>query len=287
MTKSGWHGGNCFCTGTCGAKRAGFTILELFVVVAVIGILMALALAAVQRAREAARLAGCRNNLRQIGQALHNFEAARGSLPAGCDFQDYRLHSWCTQILPYIDEAPLEGQYNWNAAWNDPASNLQVTSTDLPLFLCPSAITERSGESDYGGNYGSSQTGLPPGLLRGQGWEAGALIGINVGRPGERKTPARFGEFADGLSNTFLVLESSDRQLDSGSWGVGTNCLAIEFPINDRTTGRDGETILSRHAGGGLALFSDGHVNFLSNSTDLYVLGCLSTRAGHEIVVEP
>jgi len=189
--------------------------------------------------------------------------------------------------LPYIDEAPLYDQYNFNAAWNDPASNLQVTSMNVPLFVCPSAITERSGECDYGGNYGSSLTGLPPSLLLGQGWAAGALIGINVGGPRECKTPVRFFEFADGLSKTFLVLECSDRDIDSGSWGIGTNCLAIEFPINDRTTGRNGETILSQHVGGGLTLFGDGHVNFLSNSTDLYVLGALSTRAGHEVVVEP
>src|ERR1700694_5853130 len=100
MTISGCHSGNWLRTEICAANRRGFTILELFVVVAVIGVLMALVLAAVQQAGEAAALSGCRNTLRQSGQALHTFEAAHGSLPAGCDFQDYRLHSWCTQILP-------------------------------------------------------------------------------------------------------------------------------------------------------------------------------------------
>jgi prepilin-type N-terminal cleavage/methylation domain-containing protein len=269
------------------ANRAGFTILELLVVIAVIGILLSLALPAVQQARASARLALCRNNLKQIGLALHNFESSHGSLPAGCDFQDFDLHSWCTRILPYIDQAPLYNRYNWDVSCIDLASNAMAISTALPLFVCPAAITDRDGKSDYGGNYGSSLTGLVPGLLTGQAWEAGALIGINVGLPGERKQPTRFGDFIDGLSATFLVLECADRPINSGSWGIGTNCLAIEFPVNDRTTGRDGETILSQHSQGGLALYADGHVSFLSNSTDLLVLGKLSTRARGEVVELP
>lgn len=262
--------------------RAGFTILELFVVVAVIGILVALLLPAVQQVREAARRSQCQSNLHQIGVALHNFEASETSLPAGCDFQNYWLHSWNMRILPYLDQAPLYNQYNWTKVWDDPWTNENVTCNNLPVFVCPSAITNLTGETDYGGNYGSGKTGLRRGLLMGQAWESGALVGINIGVRGERKRPVRFGEFADGLSTTFLVLESTDRQAGNGSWGIGTNCLAIEYPINDRTAGHDGETILSRHVLGGFALFSDGHVAFLSNSTDLYVLGSLSTRAGGE-----
>jgi prepilin-type N-terminal cleavage/methylation domain-containing protein/prepilin-type processing-associated H-X9-DG protein len=271
-------------SGSWSANRAGFTILELLVVIGVIGILLSLALPAVQQARAAARLAQCRNNLKQIGTALHNFESSHGSLPAGCDFEEFRLHSWCTRILPYIDQAPLYHDYDWEV---DFAANFGVISTNLPLFVCPSAIVHRDGKTDYGGNYGSSLTGLVPGLLIGQAWEAGALIGINVGMPGERRRPTRFGEFTDGLSSTFLVLESADRQITSGSWGLGTNCLAIEYPINDQSSGQDGATILSRHAQGGLALFCDGHVAFLSDSTDLTVLGELSTRARGEVVELP
>ncbi len=284
MTKSGSYCIPRRRSGLRSGRRAGFTILELLVVIGAIGILLALALPAVQQARAAARLAQCRNNLKQIGAALHNFESSHGSLPAGCDFEEFRLHSWCTRILPYIDQAPLYNEYNWEV---DFATNFDVISTNLPLFVCPSAIVHRDGKTDYGGNYGSSLTGLVPGLLIGQAWEAGALVGINVGMPGERRKPTRLGEFTDGLSSTFLVLESADRQITSGSWGVGTNCLAIEFPINDRSSGRDGETILSQHAQGGLALFCDGHVAFLSDSTNLTVLGELSTRARGEAVELP
>jgi len=283
MTNSCSYPNHLCRSGIRSAQRAGFTMLELLVVIGVIGILMALALPAVQQARAAARLAQCRNNLKQIGAALHNFESSHGSLPAGCDFEEFRLHSWCTRILPYIDQAPLYSEYNWEA---DFSGNFDVISTNLPLFVCPSAITHRDGKSDYGGNYGSSLTGLVPGLLVGQAWEAGALIGINVGMAGERRKPTRFGEFTDGLSTTFLVLESADRQITNGSWGIGTNCLAIEFPINDRSSGRE-ETILSQHAQGGLALYCDGHVSFLSDSTDLTVLGELSTRARGEVVELP
>lgn len=262
---------------------SGFTLVELLVVIAIIGLLIALTLPAVQQVRASARLASCRSNLRQIGHALHNFEASEGHFPAGCDFGELRMHSWCTQILPYIDQADLYHQYDWNQAWSDPVSNRGVVMKNIPLFRCPSAVDEREGEIDYGGNYGSSQTGLQPGLLVGQGWEAGALVGIKVRPTRSRTQGTRMGEFQDGLSSTFLVLECCDRPINTGSWGIGTNCLAIEYPINGRDQGNSGETIVSRHHQGGLVLFGDGHVDFMSDSTDLTLLGKLSTRFGGEV----
>ncbi len=264
-------------------NRTGFTVVELLVVISIASVLIALLLPAVQQVRAAARLASCRSHLRQIGQGLHNFEASQGRLPAGCDYQEFRLHSWCTQILPYIDQSALYNRYDWKAPWLDPVGNQAVVSTNIALFRCPAAIEEYDGDIDYGGNYGSSQTGLTPGLLVGEAWEAGALVGINVTANRSRTKGTRMGDFHDGLSSTFLVLECSDRPLNTGSWGVGTNCLAIEYPINGREKGQTGETIISHHGPGGLALFGDGHVDFMSNSTDLTLLGQLSTRYGGEI----
>ncbi|MFM8704132.1 MAG: type II secretion system protein, partial [Planctomycetia bacterium] len=82
--------------------RKAFTIVELLTVVAIIGVLIGLLLPAVQKARESARLASCKNNLKQIGGALHGHLSARGTFPAGgrnCD-----RGSWWYEILPFIEE---------------------------------------------------------------------------------------------------------------------------------------------------------------------------------------
>ncbi len=92
-------------------RGRGFTLIELLVVIAIIAILIALLLPAVQQAREAARRTQCRNNLKQMGLAMHNYESSAGRLPAGnyggngtCN--DDGL-SWSYMILPFIDQAPL------------------------------------------------------------------------------------------------------------------------------------------------------------------------------------
>ena len=274
------------CVGGCDTPnfRSGFTIVELLVVISIIGVLIALTLPAVQHSREAARRTQCRSQMRQFGQALHNFESQQGTFPAGNEFDSSRLHSWCTRILPNLDQTDLYYRYDYTQAWNAPPGNAAVTAYNLPIFLCPSGIERRIGGGDYGGNFGSSLTGLPPGNGVGQAWESGALLVIKIGGPTERKEPTRIGEFTDGLSSTFLVLECVDRTVISGFWGAGTNCLGIEYPVNGRDDDQSGETIISNHPQGGHALFADGHVAFMSDSTDLIVLGRLSTRAGDEVV---
>ncbi|NUQ62818.1 MAG: DUF1559 domain-containing protein, partial [Pirellulales bacterium] len=87
--------------------RRGFTLVELLVVIAIIGILIALLLPAVQAAREAARRSSCKNNLRQIGLALHNYQSARRTFPPGVlgtsgTSGNQLLHTWPTLILGYL-----------------------------------------------------------------------------------------------------------------------------------------------------------------------------------------
>ena len=120
----------------------GFTLIELLVVIAIIAVLIALLLPAVQQAREAARRTQCKNNLKQLGLALMNYESSYGCFPmekitSTPLFPKYN-QCWTAMTLPFMDQAPLYNQFNFNLSWDDP-SQWNLTTTSLPVFACPSA----------------------------------------------------------------------------------------------------------------------------------------------------
>src|SRR6187200_2395721 len=118
-------------------KRFGFTLIELLVVIAIIAILIALLLPAVQQAREAARRTQCKNNLKQIGLALHNYHDTYMLFPAAHldDLQGKPKLSWRVSILPYMDEAPRFNRYNFSDTW-DGASNAALLAPAPRTYLC-------------------------------------------------------------------------------------------------------------------------------------------------------
>lgn len=134
------------------SRSSGFTLIELLVVIAIIAILIALLLPAVQQAREAARRTQCKNNLKQIGLALHNYESTYRVFPIG--FLDVLSTNtaakdggwaWDAYVLPYIDQAPLYNSFNFNyhpfGSGADPAgNNFRGVATPLAAFKCPSDI---------------------------------------------------------------------------------------------------------------------------------------------------
>src|ERR1017187_5208163 len=135
-------------------SRPGFTLIELLMVVAIIGILIALLLPAAQSAREAARRAQCTNNLKQIGLAMHDYHDQQGTFPPGV--KGCCWGTWLLFVLPYIEQASL---YNsWNFAGNDRydqtiqegmfgysgAANTTVTSLRVGTFYCPSDLNNAS-----------------------------------------------------------------------------------------------------------------------------------------------
>ncbi len=130
-------------------KRVGFTLIELLVVIAIIAILIALLLPAVQQAREAARRSQCRNNLKQIALALHNYHETFNVFPpavvnlaiAPSTIQDDQGHwNWTAFLLPYVEQTTIYNALNVNGARpsDNIGTNTRFLQTPLPAFRCPS-----------------------------------------------------------------------------------------------------------------------------------------------------
>jgi prepilin-type N-terminal cleavage/methylation domain-containing protein/prepilin-type processing-associated H-X9-DG protein len=126
-----------------GKHRRGFTLIELLVVIAIIAILIALLLPAVQAAREGARRTQCRNNLKQIGIALHNYHDVHLMYPIGRErsLVDHagRCYSAYAQLLPFLEQDNAYHKVNFRLDPEDPA-NVLIMEDPIPLFLCPTDL---------------------------------------------------------------------------------------------------------------------------------------------------
>jgi prepilin-type N-terminal cleavage/methylation domain-containing protein len=117
------------------AARRGFTLIELLVVIAIIAVLIALLLPAVQQAREAARRTQCKNNLKQMGLAMHNYLDTHGKLPLclNASNKPISVHAY---LLPYLEQTTTYNLIDFNVSWNDP-KNDAARAVKVPGFLCP------------------------------------------------------------------------------------------------------------------------------------------------------
>jgi prepilin-type N-terminal cleavage/methylation domain-containing protein len=153
---------------SCTARgRRGFTLIELLVVIAIIAVLIALLLPAVQQAREAARRTQCKNSLKQLGLAMHNYHDVFDAFPPGWVSQSYQVSatpeltiwSWGAFVLPYIDQAPLYNTVQPGLVSIDRnlalgGANAQALTTPLSVFRCASDTGPAL--NDFDGAYGAN-----------------------------------------------------------------------------------------------------------------------------------
>lgn len=197
--------------------RRAFTLIELLVVIAIIAILIALLLPAVQQAREAARRTQCKNNLKQIGVALHNYHDVHSIFPqgkvldrnirySGCPtWVNGSGYSWRVMILPMMEQSalysnnvtPESGLYTCGTLAAGANQRLALLRTAMPAYLCPSDPTPFLG-AERPTNY----PGISGSIKNSHGWnDPPAARGI-LGFPG-----ATMRDIADGTSNTAMVGE--------------------------------------------------------------------------------
>ena len=152
-------------------KRKAFTLIELLVVIAIIAILIALLLPAVQQAREAARRTQCKNNLKQLGLALHNYHDVFNVFPYANSNGARTNTTGLVSLLPYFEQAALYSSLDPSlpmGKWNNnsgsvtpapPAKNLVAATTKLAALLCPSDDGKQF-QNDDANNYGCASGGI-------------------------------------------------------------------------------------------------------------------------------
>ncbi len=298
-------------------RSRGFTLIELLVVIAIIGVLVALLLPAVQQAREAARRTQCKNNLKQLALALHNYLERSNCFPAGyfsaLDAAGADTGSgwgWGAMLLGDLDQAPLLNTIDFRLDIKDPA-NAKARATSLSVFRCPSeTFRQRFAVQD--------PTGAPlvPQILvahanyvgvNGNGGVSDAISSLTSTNDGAflRNLSLRAADISDGLSNTFLVGERCS-SMSLTSWvgavtGGGVDSVrdpgSVEasaalvlghcgphMPNNPGVT--DADALSSFHPQGVHFVFCDGSVHFISANISQQVYDALATRAKGDIVGE-
>ncbi|HEY2837644.1 MAG TPA: DUF1559 domain-containing protein [Pirellulales bacterium] len=215
------------------SRPRGFTLVELLVVVAIIGILIGLLLPAVQMARESSRRTSCANNLKQLGLALHGFAETHGCFPPGRGGPPPLVFSPQAFLLPYIEQSGLQSNLKFDSAPTDlviagvsysGATNRAAAAQSLPVLCCPSDPADgRVPGLDYGGtNYvASASSGANQGSLT----DADGVFYLTSG--------VTFAKLVDGSSHTAAF---SERQLGNGDTITDTPndgaLFILELPNN-------------------------------------------------------
>ena len=286
-------------------SRRGFTLVELLVVIAIIGILIALLLPAVQATREAARKSTCKNNLRQLGVAMHNFETAFGHLPTGYQYLEgpqgnMRGYSWGAWLLPFMELTNLRDQLDFDKPVFDQV-NAAVRAQHIQTLLCPTDDISPTGFVQMGdemyamacyvANFGTPDLDDDQDQTRGLSNPLGPFE--RRWGPFFRNSATKLSHITDGTSHTLMIGERQNGPFRiAGTHGnhfeYETTWIAAVRDIADPSddhghmvlfhTGHtpnhplsDDRDVSAPHSGVAQFLMCDGSVHAVGESIDLVV----------------
>ena len=300
----------------------GFTLIELLVVIAIIAILIALLLPAVQQAREAARRVQCRNHLKQIGLAIHNYEATFSIVPGYAGEPNPELvkfnngavptvggaqGSWIAKILPFMEQTKLGedmSQLQADGTFDGSLFTQYVMTIPVKQLSCPSRRdpTPIPVLAKYQPTYGPRGTRSDYAICGGAATSRGRFIDVTGSGIWQMGRSSKFRDVKDGLSNTYFVGEKSvelEHYFDGASQGdripMGgdprhndTPSTYVRFAARSPKIDHRNDCLVchdfgSAHQGGWNSLYGDGAVKLQNYSQDFGVHQALATIAGGEV----
>ncbi|QDT80768.1 hypothetical protein Mal35_42430 [Gimesia maris] len=272
-------------------NRSGFTVLELLVTFGIITTLASLILPAVNSAREAARQLQCKNQLKQIGMALHSYHDGYRCLPAGWQWEhtNHSAYGWSVPLLPYLEQRAIYEQVDRNQVLSH-ISNTTARETAIVNFLCPSDIVDPT--FTLYEEHALSISQIPIIQL-----PTASYVGVfgtleaddSIPAPAGEGTfcesvPVSFPQLQRGLTQTIIVGERTMSMVPStwlgvDSYGEDAACRLVGSAITKPNCKVCDECeFSSRHPGGVNFLWADGHVSLLSESLDTSTYQQLSRR---------
>tara|TARA_R110002111_G_scaffold126741_5_gene191429 strand:- start:6173 stop:7012 length:840 start_codon:yes stop_codon:yes gene_type:complete len=268
--------------------RKGFTLIELLVVIAIIAILIALLLPAVQQAREAARRSSCKNNLKQLGLAFHNYNETHTIFPPA-SINPSAIGAFAF-ILPFMEQSALYNKWNFELPQLD-AANVSASNTPVIAYFCPSKPrSSLNNSSNAFGDYAvSSGTG-------------NSNSGVHSNWKGmfNQNSNTRLRDVTDGTTNTFMAGEKTTKESTALTscqyrWGWHATRNTQQARINEtvvtttpaRAWNDDTANFGSDHVGGAHFVFADGSVHFLSENMDFELYQNLSNKADGKVTSFP
>jgi prepilin-type N-terminal cleavage/methylation domain-containing protein len=278
--------------------RSGFTLIELLVVIAIIAVLIGLLLPAVQKIREAAAFTECKNNLRQIGLAMHGYHDTYRTLPPGfytrpATAQGAPGWGWGTYILPWLEQTNLYGLLNPTASpipGDLTGKTGQPVQTVLKVYRCPA-----DSAPDLNPNRGYHATSNYIGCS-GSAYESAHALNQNGVL--FQNSAIKLLDITDGTSNTVMVGERLCSTLNgvayvgaiyTGCYGAskeGSTIRGLSGTTLSRINGTDQWAFSTRHAAAPF-VFCDGSVQSISVDAGDPFLSAIATRSGGETVVWP
>ena len=291
-------------------RRQAFSLVELLIVIAVIGLLVAMLLPALSGARESARRMSCSNNLRQIGIAVHSYHETHKRLPPGWIVDDPNAPScgatgwgWAAKLLPHMDQVPLAlsiadfkldiadpknqvARTDFIASYRCPSNPNRSVFTQPPSGRCGGKPSADLASSDYVGVTARSSRMVPTGGCTSLNWSSEDTVFAFNQSAGLR-------DIADGISHTFIIGERSCKPFPSawaGAVPTGEHARARVLGLIDSppqsaaTVDREYVEFGSYHPAGSQFLTADGAVRMVYLEIEPALFRDLCTRGGGELV---